>query len=222
MVDLCCVLCSDSYPFAEILKGTGTGLEMYRQMAAILDGDLASSTQEFAIQLDDFNVMRKRLIRVQQRCIELGRLAANVCKLCTIIQHVTVCHGGGGCPRAYLMCYKCCIGRHPSKDCRADLFKVPSQFCWKCWMPLKPILGYSFHSDHPHEIGSSCSSPARDVLKIFCILFYHNRALAPMVTCPATSQAQFVIWLFGNSAPSAAGEANVPNVLALFDAAYEQ
>ena len=38
LVDLCC----DSHPFAAILKGPGTGLEKYKQMAAILDGDLAS------------------------------------------------------------------------------------------------------------------------------------------------------------------------------------
>lgn len=217
MVDLCC----DPHPFAAILRGPGTGLEKYKQMAAILDGDLASR-QEVTIQLDNFKDLRRRLIGVQERCIELGRLAPNVCKLCTIIQHVTVCHGGGGCPRAYLMCYKCCTGRHSSKDCKEGLFKVPSHFCWKCWMPLKPMLGYSVHSDHPHDIGQGCSSPAKDFLKIFCISFFHTRALAPRVVCTARNQADFICWLFGNSAASAAGEANIPNVLTLFDAAYEQ
>jgi hypothetical protein len=217
MVERCC----DSHPFPEILSSAGTHLSKYRKMAAILDGDLAP-IQEFTIQLDNFKVIRRRLNGVRERCLELERLGPNVCKLCTTMQRTTVCHGGCGCPRAYLSCYKCCIGRHTSKQCTGVLFKVPAGFCWTCWMPLQTIFGYSFHSTHPSDIGQGCSNPAKDVLKQFTILFFHTRALAPMVNCTASSQAEFIHWLFNNSAASAAGEANIPNVLTLFDAAFEQ
>ena len=217
MVDQCC----DSHTCAAILDSAGTHLSKYKKMAAVLDGDLAP-VQEFTIQLDNFKVLRRRLNGVRERCIELGRLAPNVCKLCTTMQRITVCHSGAGCPRAYLTCYKCCTGRHIGRNCKGVLFKVPEGFCWTCWMPLQPMFGYIFHSTHTSEIGQGCSNPAKDVLKQFSILFFHNRALAPMVKCAARSQAEFIDWLFNNSAASAAGEANIPNVLTLLDAAFEQ
>ena len=212
----------DSPHLTGILSGNDTHHNKYLQMVRILDGELKSPIQEYSIELDDFKALRIRLQRVQEHLTETSRLAINVCKLCTTLQTSIVCHGKNGCPRAYNICYKCCIGNHQSKECKGSLFKVPSGFCWRCWMPLQSIFGFSFHRTEPSEIGTGCTNPAKDLLKQFAIMFFHSRKLVPTAQCVAITQAGFIDWLFTNSAASAAGNANVPGVLTLLEAAFEK
>jgi hypothetical protein len=89
-------------------------------------------------------------------------------------------------------------------------------------MPLQSIFGFSFHRTEPSEIGTGCTNPAKDLLKQFAIMFFHSRKLVPTAQCVAITQAGFIDWLFTNSAASAAGNANVPGVLTLLEAAFEK
>jgi len=83
-------------------------------------------------------------------------------------------------------------------------------------MPLHSTFGFEFHSQ---EIASQCSNPARDLLKAFAILFFHNRQVAPGVSCNSRTKEEYIEWLFRTSS---AGQGQVPNITWLLEAALLQ
>jgi hypothetical protein len=83
-------------------------------------------------------------------------------------------------------------------------------------MPLQSTYGVTFHKSHKDEIGSGCSNPVRGVLKEFAIIFFHDRQIAPGITCPSKTKREYQKWLFE---ASSAGEGQVPNIMLLLEVA---
>ena len=63
------------------------------------------------------------------------------------------------------------------------------------------------------------SSIARDLLKAFAILFFHNRQVAPGVSCNSRTKEEYIEWLFRTSS---AGQGQVPSIIWLLEAALLQ
>jgi hypothetical protein len=205
----------DNYNFAGIISQGGSGQDMYVAMTEFVDGEVAA-TNSCTIILDDFSSLLRMLKRVQTHLQMLSRYSHLECKLCSTIRHESVSHGMSGCPCEFNICYKC-FGHHIGKSCREPYFKVPSNYCWKCWLPLFPIFGVQFHPRSKDDIGPKCKQSASDYLKPLTGHFFYKRDIAS-ITCPAIDLKQYQQWLFHQSETSVSGNGQVPNILFLLDA----
>jgi hypothetical protein len=163
------------------------------------------------ISLDNFGELGTRLQALRVRLASLARFSSSYCKLCSSVGGKLKGHTGG-CPSIFNHCFKC-IGKHEGSKCTEGYFQLPSGVCWCCWLPLQTIFGFTFHNN---DIGSKCSNPAQNLLKAFCILFYHDRQVAPDIPCQVQTKQDYGQWLFKTSS---AGEGQLPNVCLLLEAA---
>jgi hypothetical protein len=183
-------------------------------MTRIVDGPLKETSSKCVVTLDNFVELRNRLQALRTKLAVLGRFSPTTCKLCSVLKGRTTMHSGG-CPTIFNHCFKC-IGVHAGNTCKERYFQLPARVCWCCWMPLHSTLGFAFHKQ---EIASQCSNPAKGLLKAFAILFFHNRQVAPGVSCVAITKEDYVEWLFHTSS---SGAGQVPNILRLLEAAMLQ
>ena len=210
--------CKHRLHFSGIIVSSDYDQHKYFKISQIVDGHRQASIMHYNVDLDDFKRLREFFQGVSQCVTELSMMPSGCCSLCSALQPEIISHGNSGCPRMFNHCFKC-IGRHASKLCSGEFFKVPQGYCWTCWMPLQSFFGVQFHSE---DVGSRCSSPARDVLKHLVIVFFHDRTLVRAVTCTAVTAADYGRWLFQCSSQSVAGEGQVPNILRLFTAAFRR
>lgn len=183
-------------------------------MTRIVDGPLHETSVRCVITLDNFVELRNRLQALRTKLAVLGRFSPTNCKLCSVLKGRTVVHSGG-CPSIFNHCFKC-IGVHEGSTCKERYFRLPARVCWGCWMPLHSTFGFEFHNQ---DIASQCSNPARDLLKAFAILFFHNRQVAPGVSCNSRTKEEYIECLFRTSS---AGQGQVPSIIWLLEAALLQ
>jgi hypothetical protein len=207
---------SPNGPVAEIISRYDTDKEKYISMAKLVDGDLVSPIT-CTLELDDFSSLLTRMQVVGKHLVTLSLHSPFECKLCTTLQGESVSHGMTGCSQQFNVCHKC-FGLHPSKDCTGPLFKLPSGYCWKCWLPLFPILGISFHPREKDQIGNVCKQSAINFLKPLCARNYYQRVSG--MEGNSGSLKEYEAWLFHQS--DTAGLGQVPNLILLIEAAFRK
>ena len=187
-------------------------------MVSIIDGPLTHTVMEFKTSPDDFNDLRRRLSTILAAVNKLTQVPSSVCLLCSAIDKKRVSHESG-CPSIFNTCFKC-LGRHSSQSCSQKFFNVAKRFCFKCWMPLFDIFGYSFHSKEICDL-RNCNSACKDFLKPLASCFFYRRHIVNMV-CPCTELSQYQTWLFSHSQTSVSGSGQMPNILLLLEASFAQ
>ena len=197
-----------------IITSPGSDSDKYGRMTRIVDGAVVETSLKCAVALDNFAEHRNRLQALRTRLALLAQFSPRSCKLCSLLKGRATMHSAG-CPAIFNHCFKC-IGVHAGKTCTERYFKLPKGVCWCCWLPLHSTFGFAFHKQ---EIASQCSNPAKDLLKAFTILFFHNRHVAPGVSCVSTTKEEYATWLFHTSS---AGEGQLPNIFLLLEAALVQ
>ena len=186
-------------------------------MTKLVDGDQLS-TITCTVELDDFSSLTTRLQLIEQYLATLSRYSQLQCKLCSVIGNTSVAHGTSGCPREFNICYKC-FGLHKGSACSGPYFKVPEgNYCYGCWMPLFPILGFQLHPRGKDYVGSKCKAGAYGFVKPMSGHFFYNREIAG-ITCP-TDMMQYQEWLFHQSETSISGGGQVPNIIRLMEAVF--
>ena len=200
---------------AGIISKGGSDQDKYVAMTKFVDGEVAA-TSTCSIVLDDFSSLFQRLKHIHTHLQNLSRYSLLECKLCSTIRHESVSHGVSGCPCEFNICYKC-FGHHTGKSCKEPYFKVPADYCWKCWLPLFPIFGIQFHPRSKDDIGNKCSQSALNYLKPLSGHFFYKRGIAGII-CPAMNLEQYQQWLFHQSETSMSGIGQVPNILFLLEA----
>ena len=190
----------------------------YERMASIIDGPLTQTNMEFKTSPDDFNDLRRRLSAMLIAVNKLGNVPSAVCLLCSVIQNKKICHKSG-CPSCFNHCFKC-LGRHSSQSCSNKYFNVARRFCFKCWMPLFDIFGFSFHSKEICDL-RNCTSACRNFLKPLAACFFYRRQILQL-PCPCTDLVQYQSWLFSPTSASVSGSGQVPGILLLLEASFAQ
>jgi hypothetical protein len=200
----------------------GSDQDKYIAMTRFVDGadqyGGVAASRTFEITLDDFNNLRGRLSAIMVAVNRLTRVPVSVCLLCSAIANKRVSHKSG-CPSSFNTCFKC-LCRHSSKDCAQKYFNVATGFCFKCWMPLFDIFGFSFHSKALCDL-RICTNACRDFLKPLAACFYHRRDIVRLV-CPVADLVQYQTWLFSPTSASVSGSGQVPGILLLLEASFAQ
>ena len=166
----------------------------YERMASIIDGPLTQTIMEFTTSPDDFNDLRRRLSAMLIAVNKLGNVPSAVCLLCSVIQNKKICHKSG-CPSCF-------------------------NHCFKCWMPLFDIFGFSFHSKEICDL-QNCTSACRNFLKPLAACFFYRQQILQL-PCPCTDLVQYQTWLFSPTSASVSGSGQVPGILLLLEASFAQ
>ena len=125
------------------------------------------------------------------------------CKLCYILTGKRLLHDITSCQRIFNICLHC-FEHHQSRSCQ----RLPrlGRMCFKCYLPLDPVGGISFHNG---PSGQLCRQISCNMLKPLCMLVFTKRLQLPEIS----SDGDFFAWLLQRSE-------HIPNVLRVLEAAF--
>jgi hypothetical protein len=166
----------------------------------------SAATLSHGVAIINSASVQTRVLHLKQR---LGILKATFetsmmttcCKVCYILTGKRVMHEIKSCQRIFNICLHC-FESHQSRSCP----RLPKlgRLCFRCFLPLDPVCGISFHDGRPS--GNKCDQISCDMLKPLCMLFFAKQLPITNINI----DGDFFAWLLQRSE-------HIPNVLRVLE-----